>query len=93
VAETAADGRTGLAAAPACRFDLIVLDVMLPGMNGLEVCRRLRERGCDTPLIMLTARGQIQERVSGLKIGADDYLVKPFDLANSWRARRRCCAT
>jgi len=79
VAETAADGRTGLAAALACRFDLIVLDIMLPGMNGLEVCRHLRERGCDTPLIMLTARGQIHDRVSGLKIGADDYLVKPFD--------------
>jgi len=56
-AETAADGKTGLAAALARRFDLIVLDAMLPGMNGLEACRHLRELGCDTPLIVLTGRG------------------------------------
>jgi DNA-binding response OmpR family regulator len=65
-AETAADGKTGLAAALARRFDLIVLDVMLAGMNGLEACH-LHEHGCDTPLIMLTARGQIHDRVTGLR--------------------------
>jgi two-component system, OmpR family, alkaline phosphatase synthesis response regulator PhoP len=79
--ETASDGTSGLAAASSRRFDLIVLDVMLPGLSGLEVCRNLRQRGCDTPLIMLTARTQIRDRVAGLKLGADDYLAKPFDPA------------
>jgi two-component system, OmpR family, response regulator len=72
------DGREGLAYACATPFDAIVLDVMLPGMNGLEVCRTLRRRGVWTPVIMLTARDAVSDRVDGLDSGADDYLVKPF---------------
>lgn len=60
-------------------FDLILLDVMLPDKDGLAVCRDLRAKGVDTPVIMVTAKSQIIDRVLGLKIGADDYLVKPFD--------------
>ena len=79
--ESAADGDAGLAAALATRFDAIVLDVMLPKMNGFDVCRELRRRGNDTAILMLTARGQVVDRVVGLKLGADDYLTKPFDPA------------
>lgn len=61
-------------------FDLIVLDVMLPDMDGVEVCRRLRERGVETPILMLTARDAVDDRVVGLDAGADDYLTKPFAL-------------
>ena len=62
-------------------FDVILLDVMLPGGNGFDVCRTLRQRGVQTPILMLTARGQVVDRVVGLKLGADDYLVKPFEMA------------
>ncbi|ARP71694.1 DNA-binding response regulator [Streptomyces pluripotens] len=72
------DGISGLAAARDPRLDGIVLDVMLPGMDGVEVCRTLRNAGVDVPVILLTARGAISERVAGLDAGADDYLVKPF---------------
>jgi two-component system alkaline phosphatase synthesis response regulator PhoP len=77
--ETAMDGPTGLARAAAEPFDLIVLDVMLPGKNGLDVCRELRHQGKDTPVLMLTAKTQLVDRVVGLKIGADDYVTKPFE--------------
>jgi two-component system alkaline phosphatase synthesis response regulator PhoP len=77
--ETADDGNSGLARASAERFDAIVLDVMLPGMNGLDVCRELRRMGKDVAILMLTARGQLTDRVVGLKLGADDYLTKPFE--------------
>ena len=77
--ETAGDGDTGLARATTGGFDLIVLDVMLPKRDGLDVCRTLRQRGITTPILMLTARGQLVDRVVGLKLGADDYLVKPFE--------------
>jgi two-component system alkaline phosphatase synthesis response regulator PhoP len=77
--ETATDGPTGLARAAGEQFDLIVLDVMLPGKNGLEVCRELRRQGRDTPVLMLTAKTQLVDRVVGLKIGADDYVTKPFE--------------
>ena len=60
-------------------YDLIILDVMLPGKDGFEICRELRERGVNTPVLMLTARDAIDDRVEGLDSGADDYLVKPFD--------------
>jgi two-component system, OmpR family, alkaline phosphatase synthesis response regulator PhoP len=60
-------------------FDLIILDVMLPQKNGFDICRDLRGQGIKTPLLMLTARGQVVDRVLGLKLGADDYLVKPFE--------------
>lgn len=76
--ETRADGLSGLEAARQAGYDLILLDVMLPGMDGFTVCRTLRDEGVDTPVLMLTARGQVDDRVAGLKLGADDYLPKPF---------------
>jgi two-component system alkaline phosphatase synthesis response regulator PhoP len=78
--ETASDGEQGLASARRQRFDLIILDVMLPRRNGFEVCRTLREAGNTTPIIMLTARGHVADKVSGLKLGADDYVTKPFEM-------------
>lgn len=78
--DAAGDGPTGLERASAERWDVILLDVMLPGANGFDVCRDLRQRGVTTPVIMLTARGQVVDRVLGLKLGADDYLTKPFDM-------------
>ena len=77
--ETAADGLTGLARAREGDFDVIILDVMLPGKNGFDVCRDLRQRSITTPILMLTARGQVIDKVLGLKLGADDYLCKPFE--------------
>jgi len=74
------DGPGGLARARREAWDVILLDVMLPGMNGFDICRQLRQDGVQTPVIMLTARGQVVDRVLGLKLGADDYLVKPFDM-------------
>ena len=79
--ETTADGESGLARATSERFDAIILDVMLPRKSGFDVCRDLRQRGIATPLIMLTARGQIVDKVVGLKLGADDYLTKPFEMS------------
>jgi DNA-binding response OmpR family regulator len=60
-------------------YDVIILDLMLPGMNGVDVCRRLRAQAVDTPILMLTARGETQDRITGLDAGADDYLTKPFE--------------
>jgi two-component system alkaline phosphatase synthesis response regulator PhoP len=77
--ETAADGEAGLLHAASGAFDLIVLDVMLPRMNGFDLCREVRQRGVTTPILMLTARGQVVDKVVGLKLGADDYLTKPFE--------------
>ena len=79
--ESATDAVTGLAAATNGGFDAILLDVMLPGGNGLDICRTLRQRGIHTPVLMLTAKGQVVDKVVGLKLGADDYLVKPFEMA------------
>ncbi len=62
-------------------FDLVVLDWMLPGRSGLEICRNLRAAGANVPILMLTARGELADRVSGLRVGADDYLTKPFEMA------------
>jgi len=76
--ETAADGGQALAAVERSAPDLVVLDVGLPGIDGLAVCRRLREKGLATPVLLLTARDAIPDRVAGLDAGADDYLVKPF---------------
>jgi DNA-binding response OmpR family regulator len=75
--EVIGDGRAAIAACEASRPDLVILDVMLPGLDGFEVCRRLREDGA-LPVIMLTARGEASERIHGLELGADDYVVKPF---------------
>ncbi len=77
--ETAMDGPTGLAKALERDFDLIILDVMLPGKNGFEVCRELRQQGRDVAVLMLTAKTQLVDRVVGLKLGADDYVSKPFE--------------
>jgi DNA-binding response OmpR family regulator len=74
------EGTTVLAAASTAPFDAIVLDIMLPGRDGLSVVRQLRERGVSTPVLLLSARGEVRERVEGLDAGADDYLPKPFDL-------------
>ncbi|MEW2422153.1 response regulator transcription factor [Streptomyces nigra] len=77
VVDRAGDGPAALAAAAARRPDLVVLDLMLPGMDGLEVCRRMRGQG-PVPVIMLTARGDEDDRILGLEVGADDYVTKPF---------------
>lgn len=79
--DSAMDGPQGLAAAQRIAPDIVILDLMLPGMDGLEVCRRLRTNPTtqDVPVLMLTAKDEIQDRVTGLNTGADDYLVKPFD--------------
>jgi two-component system, OmpR family, alkaline phosphatase synthesis response regulator PhoP len=74
------DGDVALAEASAGTFDLVVLDGMLPGRDGYDVCRTLRHRGVKTPILMLSARGQVVDRVVGLQLGADDYLTKPFDV-------------
>ena len=71
----------GLKAGATGAFDIILLDVMLPGGNGLDVCRQLRQRGVTSPILMLTAKGQVVDKVVGLKLGADDYVVKPFEMA------------
>ena len=79
--QSASDGEAGLAIAIAQDFDLVILDVMLPRKTGFEVCRELRQTKQDVALLMLTARSQVVDRVVGLKLGADDYLTKPFDPA------------
>jgi two-component system response regulator MprA len=75
---TASDGREGMHALATVRPDAVILDVLMPGLDGLEVCRRIRATGDHTPVLMLTARAEISERGAGLEAGADDYLVKPF---------------
>jgi two-component system OmpR family response regulator len=79
--DVAADGEDGLAWVAVSDYDAIVLDVMLPGVDGLDVCRQLRRRRVPTPILLLTARDTIADRVTGLDAGADDYLVKPFAFA------------
>ena len=78
--ESATDGVRALERALGETFDVILLDVALPGKNGFDVCRELRQSGCSVPILMLTARGEVVDRVVGLKLGADDYLVKPFEM-------------
>jgi two-component system response regulator MprA len=78
--ETVADGLAALEAIPARTPDVVVLDLMLPYLDGLSVCRHLRERGDRTPILVLTARAEVSDRVAGLDAGADDYLPKPFAL-------------
>ena len=73
-------GEEGLAKARAGAFDLIILDIMLPGLDGLEICRRLRTDGIQTPILMLTAKSEEIDKVLGLELGADDYLTKPFSV-------------
>ncbi len=76
----AADGREALERLGAAPYEAVILDIAMPYVDGLEVCRRLREGGDRTPVLMLTARGEVDDRVAGLDAGADDYLVKPFAL-------------
>ena len=78
--EKAFDGRTGLELAEKGGFDLLLLDIMLPGLNGLEVLRRLRKSDDHVPVIMLTARDAVMDKVTGLDMGADDYVTKPFSI-------------
>jgi two-component system, OmpR family, alkaline phosphatase synthesis response regulator PhoP len=78
---SAPDGESGLSTASDGGFDLVILDVMLPRKTGFEVCRELRQKGVDIAILMLTAKTQVVDRVVGLKLGADDYLTKPFDPA------------
>ncbi len=80
VVDTATDGRMGLIQARDHTPDLVILDWMLPGMDGLDVCHRLRTAGGSIPILMLTAKDTVQDRVQGLDAGADDYMVKPFNL-------------
>ncbi len=78
--KSAADGEIGFELALAEKFDLIILDVMLPKKNGYDVCRDLRRKSIETPILMLTAKGETIDKVLGLKLGADDYLTKPFEV-------------
>ena len=78
--ESIGDGERALAHPGAGFVDLLILDVMLPGKSGFDVCRELRQRGIQTPILMLTARSQVVDRVVGLRLGADDYLTKPFEM-------------
>lgn len=73
------DGAEALAFAQNEQYDGIILDIMMPKLSGLEVLRRLRSEGCRTPILLLTAKGEVEDQVQGLDLGADDYLVKPFD--------------
>lgn len=78
--DVAGDGRAGFQKALEHRYDLIILDVMLPKKNGYDVCRDLRQKGIESPILMLTAKGETLDKVLGLKLGADDYLTKPFEI-------------
>lgn len=77
---TVANGKDALLEAKKNGFDLLILDVMMPGINGFDVCKEFRKSNSETPVLFLTARGSGEDRVTGLKIGADDYIVKPFNL-------------
>lgn len=76
--DLAYDGPSGLNLAASDTYDLVILDLMLPGMDGLQICKTLRGASIQVPVLMLTARGAVEDRVAGLNVGADDYLVKPF---------------
>lgn len=76
--DLAHDGHSGLDLALSGTYDVVILDIMLPGLDGLEICRQMRAERVMTPVLMLTARGEVEDRVTGLNIGADDYLTKPF---------------
>jgi two-component system alkaline phosphatase synthesis response regulator PhoP len=80
VVDSSREGTDALRKAGEGIYDLVILDVMLPGKSGFEVCRELRSRGSSTPILFLTARGEVADKVVGLKLGGDDYLTKPFDM-------------
>jgi two-component system alkaline phosphatase synthesis response regulator PhoP len=79
--QSAAEGEGGLWLALEGGFDIVLLDVMLPGISGFDICRRLRQKGIQVPVLMLSARGEVVDKVAGLQFGADDYLSKPFEFA------------
>ncbi|HEY7350505.1 MAG TPA: response regulator transcription factor [Ktedonobacterales bacterium] len=79
--DLAHDGRTGLNLALSDTYDVVILDLMLPDLDGLEICRQMRNHAVESAVLMLTARGAVEDRVNGLNVGADDYLVKPFAMA------------
>lgn len=81
VVDVAYDGITGFDLAVSEEYDLLILDRLLPGMEGMEVCKKVREEGIHTPVLMLTAKGQIKDKIEGLDSGADDYMVKPFSFS------------
>jgi DNA-binding response OmpR family regulator len=93
--KTARDGESGLNEALSSKPDLIILDIMLPKINGYEICRLIREEGLDMPIVMLTAKGQESDIILGLNLGADDYVTKPFNIqellarVNAFLRRRR----
>ncbi len=89
--DTCGDGLSGLAAAKEHLYDLIVLDVMLPGMNGFDIAKALRQGGCRTPILMLTAKSELEDTVRGLDSGADDYLTKPFMAEELFARLRALC--
>ena len=97
--DTAVDGEAGLGLALSGHYDLVLLDIMLPLVNGYEICRAVRERGLEVPIIMLTAKGQEEDIILGLNLGADDYLTKPFRIrellarANAFLRRRNMQST
>ncbi|HLO57407.1 MAG TPA: response regulator transcription factor [Bacteroidales bacterium] len=78
--DTAMEGNLGLQKATENKYDLILLDIMLPGMSGLDICKSVRKKGINTPIILLTAKGEEIDKVLGLELGADDYITKPFSL-------------
>jgi DNA-binding response OmpR family regulator len=86
--DVAVDGDEALSLADTTKYDLIILDIMLPGINGIELCRKIRQKGIQTPIMMLTARDSVGDKVLGLDSGADDYLTKPF-LFDEFLARVR----
>lgn len=80
-ADVAYDGTTGYDMAASNSYDTIILDIMLPGMSGVEICKDLRHEGVETPILMLTAKGELDDKIEGFRVGSDDYLVKPFAFA------------
>ena len=79
--ETTADGVTGLELVQAFHYDLLVLDIMLPGLDGMTLCRQVRSHGLQMPILLLSAKNSSADRVMGLEAGADDYVVKPYELS------------
>jgi two-component system, OmpR family, alkaline phosphatase synthesis response regulator PhoP len=92
VVDTAVDGLEAAEKASNQPFDLIILDLMLPSRSGLDVCRDIRQAGMATPILILTARDQTTDKVVGLKLGADDYVTKPFEAAELSPGSKLCCA-
>jgi DNA-binding response OmpR family regulator len=79
--DTAIDGQTGWELAASCSYDLLLLDILLPEVDGISICRQLRLRGCQMPILILSAQDTIQDQTAGINAGADHYLVKPYKLA------------